>query len=36
VSVASHGAPACVMTKGWPAMVSVVDRELLVALAATE
>jgi hypothetical protein len=36
VSVPSHGAPACVITNDWPATVSVVDRELLVLLAATE
>jgi hypothetical protein len=35
VSVASHVAPACVMTNGWPATVSVVDRELLLVFAAT-
>ena len=35
VSTASHAAPACVMTKGWPATVRVVDRELLLVLAAT-
>jgi hypothetical protein len=35
LNTASHAAPACVMTKDWPAIVSVVDRELLVVFAAT-
>ena len=35
VKVASQGAPACVRTKDWPAMVSVAERELLSGLAAT-
>ncbi len=35
VNTASQAAPACVMTNGSPATVSVVDRELLVVLAAT-
>ena len=33
--VTSHAAPACVTTKGWPATVSVVERELLSGFAAT-
>ena len=32
--VASQGAPVCVMTNDWPAMVSVVERELLSGFAA--
>ena len=35
VRVALQAAPACVMTNGWPATVSVVDRELAVVFAAT-
>lgn len=35
VSVASHGAAACVTTKASPATVSVADRELLLLFAAT-
>jgi hypothetical protein len=35
-SEASHAAPAWVITNGWPATVTVVDRELLSGLAATE
>lgn len=35
VSDASHAAPACVMTKGWPPTVIVAERELLSLLAAT-
>jgi hypothetical protein len=35
VSVASHGAPDCVMTWGCPATVIVADREVLDVLAAT-
>lgn len=35
VMVALHAAPACVMTKGWPATVIVAERELLFVLAAT-
>jgi hypothetical protein len=36
LSVASHVAPAWVMTKGWLATVIVADRELLFGLAWTE
>jgi hypothetical protein len=35
VSTASHAAPACVMTNDCPAIINVVDRELLVVFAAT-
>ena len=34
VIVASHAAPACVTTNGWPATVIVAERELLLLLAA--
>jgi hypothetical protein len=35
MSVASHGAPACVRTNDWPATVSVAERWLLVLFGAT-
>jgi hypothetical protein len=36
LSVASHAAPACVTTNGCPAIVMVVERELLSGFAETE
>jgi hypothetical protein len=36
VSTASHAAPAWVMANGWPAMVSVAERGLVVLFACTE
>ena len=35
VNVASHAAPACVMTNAWPATVNVAEREAVPVLAAT-